>query len=83
MLIRSINQSQSQIRYKQDLVNFRYLLTEAIKVTNTIGLFHMEDELRYQYQENRKTLIQIEQNVFSKTASSFEKIGRSLGKVFN
>jgi len=83
MLIRSINKAQSGIRYKEDLVNFRHLLNEAIIITNSLGLLHMEEVLRDQYQENKNTLIQIEQSIFSKTASTFEKLGRSFGKFFN
>lgn len=81
-LVDFVNAAQMKIRYKEDLDNFRILLNAALKITDKIDKFIVRPEIKQHILTNKNALIQIEQQVFNRTAGAFEKIGRSLGNFF-
>jgi len=85
MLISVVNEAQesfeNQPQFMRTIEPLKWAIKEALRVTNVIDLLDMNDQTRIHFNQNRRTLSNIDSQIFNATATSAEKAGRLAGQA--
>lgn len=80
MLVTAVNDAQTNFTNTRNIHELTNSINDAYNLTQILSSFHMNSNLRKQFQNNQEILTKLKNQLYNATTSPMERVGRSIGE---